>query len=137
MKRLVIIPILLIALSGCASLEKHEPTARLVTQYAVLKYAEKLPADSRAARIERIRTIAIEVKAMTTGETSLSLLQLAVASQLDKAGLSPADRLLADGLVQIISAELEERIGTGVLAPEQLVQVSEVMDWIIAATNVS
>lgn len=135
--RKLAIPLLLIVLSGCATFEKHEPTARLVTQYAVLKYAERLPEESRATRIERIKSIAAEVKALTSGETSLSLLQLAVSAQLDKAGLSPADRLLADGLVQIIGAELQQRIGDGVLSPEQLVQVSEVMDWIIAATGVS
>lgn len=137
MRKIAIIPLLMIVLSSCASFERHEPSARLVTQYAVLKYAERLPVESRNVRVDRIRAIAAEVKALASGETSLALLQLAVSSQLDKAQLSPADRLLADGLVQIISAELQRRIGEGVLSGDQRVQVVTVMEWVIAAADLA
>lgn len=136
MRKLLILPILLI-LTACATFKEHETTAKLVTQYATLKYLEKVPAAELDQRRERIRAIATDVKALATGETSLILLQAAVSSQLDKAGLSPADRLLADGLVQVIVAELQQRIGSGVLSPEQLVQVSQVLDWVITATQMA
>lgn len=136
--RQVIIALFAVALlAGCTTLKEHETSARLVTQYATLKYLERYSVAARTERSERIRLIAADVKTFAAGETTLTLLHGSVASRLDQAGLSPADRLLADGLVQIIVAELQQRIGAGVLSAEQLVVVNEVLDWIIQATQMA
>lgn len=136
MRRLAALYFAFLLLVGCATdqFTRHETTAKLVTQYAVLKYAENIPDDQRTARVERIRTIATDVKALASGDTTLVALHDVVNQQLDKAGLSAADRLLANGLVDVIVAELQARIGDGVLSPEQRVQVVAVLDWVIQAT---
>ena len=133
MRRLAIVYLSFIMLVGCATFEKHETTAKLVTQYATIKYIEQIPEADKIERKARIVAVATDAKALASGDTTLTALQTAVNEQLDKAGLSPADRLLANGLVEIIVAELQARIGEGVLSPEQRVQVVEVLDWVIQA----
>ena len=137
MKNIIAVLSMCALMAGCGTLRERPAAAQLVTQFAVLKYAERFEEGARAERMGRIRSIATTVKGLAEGETTLPLLQAAVASQLDKAGLSPADRLLADGLVQLIAQELQSRIGAGVLSPEQLVAVRKVMDWIVSAATIS
>jgi hypothetical protein len=136
MRKLATVYLAFLMLFGCATdqFQRHETTAKLVTQYAVLKYAERLPEEQKVERIARIRTIATDVKALASGDTTLLALHAVVNQQLDKAGLTAADRLLANGLVDIIVAELQARIGDGVLSAEQRVQVTTVLDWVIQAT---
>lgn len=122
-------------LSACATLDQHQASFRLVTQYAVLKFIEQSPAEHRAERANRIFAIATSLKPLVSGETSLELLQQAVAKQLDSASLSPADRLLADALVQAIVDEAKIRIGGGVLTPDQQMKVISVLDWVISASR--
>lgn len=122
-------------LGGCASLSTSDASFRLVTQYAVLKFIEQTPADQRADKIQRIEKFVSVVKAHASGETSLELLQQAISKEMDAAGLSSADRLLADALVLAITDEARARIGSGVLNPDQLLAVTKVLDWVLAAAR--
>lgn len=125
-------------LAGCKSIEERPATAKLVTQYAVLKFAEQSSADKRAVRIEHVRRIAADVKAIAAGEpVSLALLKGAAFSEISKLQLSPADTLLAHALVDLIAEEIALRVGDGVLSPDQLVQVAQVMDWVVEATTLA
>lgn len=135
MRSLAVVYVAFLMLAGCATdqFTRHETTAKLVTQYAVLKYAERLPEEQKTERVARIRAIATDVKALASGDTTLQALHEVVNQQLDKAGLSPADRLLANGLVDVIVAELQARIGDGLLSPEQRVQVQSILQWVIDA----
>lgn len=76
------------------------------------------------------------MKTLAGGETaSVSFLHDTVTAQLDKLHLSPADRLLANALVDTVTAELVKRVGAGALSDSQRLQVSQVMDWIIEAAG--
>lgn len=127
----------LMLMSACASLERHEASFRLITQYAVLKFIEQAPADHREQRAERIFSIATSLKPLVSGDTSLELLQGAVALQLDQASLSPADRVLANALVLAIVDEARIRIGEGVLTADQRMKVEQVLDWVISASRMT
>lgn len=116
-------------LMGCGTLERHENTARLAVTYATLKGIEK--------GLDPVRTQAVaeSAKAIVAGEAvTLVGLQEAISTELAGLELSLADRVLADALVSAIAQELQLRIGTGVLSPEQKVEVGEVLQWVIDAT---
>lgn len=132
MRKLLIVLVSMLPLFGCASLEKHNATAHLVVTAATLKGIEQ------GWDVERVRAIVTTAKALTAGEeVTLDGLRLAITRELDKLELSPADRLLATALVQVISDELQARIGTGILKPEQRVQVNQVLQWVLDATAIS
>lgn len=133
MRKLIVLALAL-SLAGCATIEKNPNSAKLVTQYAVLKFAEQSSPERRAARLENVKKIAADVKAIAANEdASIGFLQSAVDLQIAKLNLSPADKLLAKGLVDMISQELLKRVGAGALSPDAKVQVSLVMDWILEA----
>lgn len=124
--------ILGLQLAGCGTLERHENTARLAVTYATLKGIEK------GLDPVRTRAVAESAKAIVSGEAvTLTALQEAISGELKGMELSPADRMLADALVGAIAQELQLRIGTGVLSPEQKVQVGEVLQWVISATDLA
>lgn len=136
--RKLLVTLLAISLVGCATIEKNPNTAKLVTQYAVLKFAEQSSADRRAERLANVKRIATDVKAIATNESaSISILQSAVDVQIAKLNLSAADKLLARGLVDMISQELTKRVGAGVLSPEAKLTVAQVMDWIVEAASMA
>jgi uncharacterized lipoprotein YajG len=121
-------------LVGCSS----NPTAReealigLTVQYATAKYIEERP-ESR----ERIVSVATAAKGIVDGDASVTLLVLQefVGGELDKAGLSPADRVLANALVSLIVAELQAKVGEGLLEPDQRLRVAKILDLVIAAAR--
>lgn len=116
-------------LAGCSTIERHENTARLAVTYATLKGVEK------GLDPVRTRAVAESAKAIVSGEAvTLTGLQEAIAAELAGLELSPADRMLANVLVSAIAQELQLRIGTGVLSPEQKVEVGQVLQWVIDAT---
>lgn len=119
-------------LAGCGTLERHENTARLAITYATLKGVEK------GLDPVRTRAVAESAKAIASGEAvTLAGLQEAISTELAGLHLTVADRFLADALVSAIAQELQLRIGTGVLSPEQKVEVSQVLQWVIDATYLS
>lgn len=123
---------LMVGLAGCASFERHETTARLAVTYAVAKGVEQ------GLDPVRIRVVAESAKAIVSGEAvTLPALQEAISTELAGLDLSPADRMLADVLVSAIAEELQLRIGEGILSPEQKVQVSEVLQWVVDAATLS
>jgi hypothetical protein len=124
--------ILGLQLAGCGTLERHENTARLAVTYATLKGIEK------GLDPVRTRAVAESAKAIVSGEAvTLTGLQEAISGELGGLDLSPADRFLADALVSAIAQELQLRIGTGVLSPEQKVEVGQVLQWVISATDLA
>lgn len=124
--------VLALQLAGCGTLERHENTARLAVTYATLKGVEK------GLDPVRTRAVAESAKAIVSGEAvTLVGLQEAISTELAGLELSPADRMLANALISAIAQELQLRIGTGVLSPDQRVQVGEVLQWVIDATYLS
>lgn len=124
------------ALSGCATIEKNPATAKLATQYAVAKFIENSAAEKRAERKARIVTIATDIKAAAASQSvSLSSLQILAYEKIDKLALSPADTVLAKGLVDFIAEELKAKIDAKLLSPKDTLILASVMDWIIQAAS--
>lgn len=121
-------------LGACSS----NPTARdealigVAVQYGVAKYIEQKPGSG-----ENIVRIATDLKSIAGGDASVTLLTLQefVGQELGKLSLSPADRVLANALVSLVVAELQAKVGEGLLEPDQRVRVVQIMDLIIAAAR--
>lgn len=121
--------VLVLQMAGCGTVERHETTARLAVSYATLKGIEQ------GLDPLRVRSVAETAKAIVSGEAvTLPALQEAISTELAGLDLSPADRMLANVLVSAIADELQLRLGTGALSPEQKVEVSQVLQWVIEAT---
>lgn len=130
---LTVLVIVALMLPGCASLERGDATARLAVTYAALKTIES--GDDPAARAAEVAAIARDAQRFLDSETvTVALLEHAVRSRLP-ADLSPADRLLADALVDAVVAELETRVGLGVLDAGQRLVVNQVLGWIVGAAE--
>ena len=137
MKKFLVAAVAALTLAGCASLQANSGSARLVVSYATLKVIEagKSP-EAQAQRAENIRRIATDAKSFLDLESvSLEFLQSAVRARLADLDLSPADRMLADGLVTLIVQELQLKVDSGVLSTEQRYRVSTVLGWVIDATS--
>lgn len=123
----------LILLSGCASFNSGGGAERLAITYATMKYVES--GDQPSERAERVIRVAEDAKSfLDTGTASLDLLQAAVVERLP-ADLSPADRLLANALIQTVVGELQARVGSGIIPPDQVYQVSTVLGIVIDAAE--
>lgn len=126
--------VLCMGLAGCKTIEQNPATAQLVTRYAVVKYLEKKPtAEQRYASAQRIVAIATDLRSVTAGSSvSLQYLRDYLGTVVELKNLSPADKVLADGLVNVLFTELESRFkgGGGLLSPDQLIVVNDVLSWI-------
>jgi hypothetical protein len=124
-------------LFACETFRTNESLFHLATDAAVVKFIENSSAEKKQSRKEHIRSIALAVKGASAGDTSVSvgLLRQQVNVQIDKLGLSPTDRFLANELVEVLATELQARLGPDILNSDQKVQVSKVMDWIIQAVS--
>ncbi len=128
--------------AGCASFQKNAPVAQLGVEAATMKVIEAKPASgfpigaTAAQRAAKIREIATAAKSFfDTGTADLAQLQAEIEKRVAPLNLAPSDRLLADALIQTVMSELQMKVGTGVLSPDQVYQVSAVLGWVITATN--
>ena len=134
MKKTLMLVIAALVLAGCATDGSGPPsklTEQLVIQYAVLKVLDNDP-----ERAQRIGEIARDAKTFLNGNAvTIGALQAAVHDKIDWTKLDAADTLLVNALLAEVDRELVIRVGDGVLNPDALVQVNEVLDWIIAVTG--
>jgi hypothetical protein len=130
----------LLLLAACASnpSPRDEAIIGLAVQYSVAKYLEEAPENKRAEKADNIRRIAGTVKVLVGGDAQATLLTLQeyVGQEIDKLSLSPADRVLASGLVTLVVAELQAKVGEGLLDADQRVRVAQILDLVIAAARV-
>lgn len=127
----------LIALTGCASLQNHDTAATIAVQYATAKVIEQgKTTEERLAKAQRIKAIAGEATTWLSGEsvTADFLQQLALA-RISKLNLDTADLVLANALVQAAVLELQRKIGDGVIPPDKLTTVNELLGWISRAAE--
>lgn len=124
-------------LSGCSTLRSQPTTSSLVVTYAASKVIEAAPTpDERLRRAQRIKSIVGEARTWLQGEgMTVELLESAARNRLATLNLSPADAMLATALVQIAVQDLQEKIGAGVVSPDQLVTVNQLLDWIDSAAK--
>jgi len=120
------------ALTGCKSSE--QVASRIGLQYAVGKYIEK---QSPAERVEKARKIlaAVETLDQLAGSdaTTVDALRAYIAQRLGD--LSPADRIAVGNLIDLAAAALKERVGDGVLKPDDVLKVRDVLSWVREAAG--
>lgn len=130
----VLIAIALLSLSGCSSnpSAREEAIVAITVQYATAKYIERKPSSSKT-----IVSIAQAAKDLVGGDATATLLTLqeVVSGELDKLALSPADRVLANALVSLIVAELQIKVGDGLIDADQRVRVAKILDLVIATAR--
>lgn len=126
---------ILVFIFGAMGCKTSETTvARLAVSYATAKYIEKAGPSGTLERVRQIRATLDELEKVATGEAvTIDALKVYLSQRLQN--LSPADRALATTLVDIAVSELSARVGTGVLKPDQLVKVREVISWVRDGTN--
>lgn len=127
----ILLPIiagLCLLFAGCGTIgTDKEPITRRVVQYAAAKAFEQHP-DWAPRAVEIIGA----AKSALKGETAstVAALRSLVESQIDWSGLSPADRTLVNGLLDIVTEELARRLGHGILPPDKALETSVVLGWI-------
>lgn len=127
--------LLVFCLGACAWMKDNPQTAKLVVQAATMRVIEG--GDDYRARATRVMVIAGEASSLVGGqELTLPALHQAILERLAGENLNPSDQLLANALIDAVHAELQKRIGEGVLNPEQAIQVNEVLKWIVEACQI-
>lgn len=121
----------LLLAAGCAILNSNESGARLAVQYATAKVV-----DGDAAKGEKVREVVAVARERVTGSPDVTIaeLDIAVRKQIPWDELDTADALLADNLIAEIRAELERRVGNGLLSDKQRLQIAAVLSWIDRAS---
>jgi hypothetical protein len=119
---------------GCSALERNPATTQLVTQYAVAKYLEQRPdTQARYESAQRIIRVATQLRA-TTGEqtATLATLRPIVQGLIERQSISPADRVAAYALTEILFGEVESRIKAGTMVGSESVLVEQVLAWVVS-----
>ena len=125
MTRLLAVLALAFSLVGCATFNGDSPdTARIATQYAVLKLIEQSDDITAADVVERVD----RAQALLDSEQIVSLETL--VERVDVSGLEPSDRLL----VMTLFGRIEE---ASIDTPEsdRAVRLREITEWIRQATT--
>lgn len=119
-------------LSGCATLGQATNTSKLVVQVATMKVIEAQP--DRAARAAKVLEITADAqKLIDMNGLTVGLLKTAVQDRLAAQNLEPSDRLLANLLVDAVVTDLAAKVGDGLIPPDQLVTVNQVLGWVADA----
>lgn len=129
-----LLAVVILALAGCASFSGSSASEKLIVQVATMKFIEA--GDDRAAKAAKIVSAAAQARVwLDTDGVSLSDLQSAMLARVNAADLEPSDKLLAAALVDVIAAELNARIGEGVISPEKKATVNAVLAWVEQAAS--
>ena len=129
MKQLILAFLTVAFLSGCALLETVEtsPTAaKLTVQQATIRV---IGTDmDRAARV-------LEIAAQTRGmievdAVTVSLVDEFIRVQVDWSKLDLPDAQLLAMLLDELRDRLAEKLGDGLISPEDKVSISKVIDWV-------
>lgn len=138
MKRILIAAVMAVALSACSTLGTSPATEKLIVQAGVMKFIEggSDAPQERSAKAARIVKAAAQARIwLDTDGVSIADLQGAMLERIASADLEPSDKVLASALVEVVVAELNVRIGEGVISPEKRATVNEVLSWITTAAS--
>lgn len=136
---LALIACAVLCLAGCNWSLKPDSAqtqaAKIAVQYGTLRYLGGVPEAERPGKAERVRLIVAQVEKFAKGEpVSLALLESAVRDQLPQ-NMRPEDAFAVNALLGLVMAELQARVGDGLLTEQQVLIVSEVAQWISSATE--
>ena len=119
---------MLVGMAGCSLLEVVEDSpmaSYIVVQQSTLRFI-----GDDVERAERVMEIAEQVGEYTAGTVTVALLIDYTRAQVRWDKMSLADAALLDSLLMQLSFSLEDKMGTGELSPEDLVNVQTVVGWI-------
>jgi hypothetical protein len=117
-----------LSLSGCTTGSALRPVAaQLAVQYATLKVIENNPDHAG-----RIAEISASVRAAASGQAAatVAVIDSLIRAQIRWEKLSPADVNLVNILLLAVRAELEARVGSGVIDSQAMLTVAQVAGWI-------
>ena len=116
-------------LSGCALLDRVEESpfvAKLTVQQATLRVIDEDP-----EKAVRVLEISGEVRQMIEVDlVTVALLDEFIRVQVNWEKLSIADAQLLLLLLDELKVQLAERMGEGLLTPDQKVSLNKVVDWV-------
>ena len=119
---------MLVGMAGCSLLEVVEDSpmaSYIVVQQSTLRFI-----GDDVERAERVMEIAEQVEEYAAGTVTVALLIDYTRAQVRWDKMSLADAALLDSLLMQLSFSLEDKMGTGELSPEDLVNVQTVVGWI-------
>src|SRR5690606_36720947 len=126
--RSIVFAAVLAVLSGCASFQ-GSATEKLVVQAATMKVIEA--GSDRVEKAARIIAAADAARVwLDMDGVTLSDLRSAMVERIAAADIEQSDKLLATALVDVVVAELNMRIGDGLISPEKRVRVNTVLSWV-------
>lgn len=130
MRKLFVAAMAAFVLVGCATIASGD--ARLPVMYATLKVI-----DGDAAKAQRVREIATEVKALAADEVffTVDALIIAINGQIRWEKLDMADTLLVTALVDELRSELTKRFPSTEVDADLRLAVTTVADWVITASS--
>jgi hypothetical protein len=124
-------------LSGCQTLRDPSNTAivELTTQVAVGKFIESK--SDRAGTARHVVDVATQVKAIAESDsTTVGALQAVADARIAQLNLEPSDQLLATALVHMLVAELQGKIGDGLLNDTDKLILGRILGTVIVTANV-
>lgn len=132
--RLILIAALAAALCACASNSPQQQVALDVTTRIAIRHALDTPRAIEKA--QNIRRVAEQVRAAATQDATVATLVAVAQQEIDKLTLSDIERADAQDLLLLMSALLEQKLGSGDIKPDFVVTVGEFADLILSALPV-
>ena len=120
--------LLMFSVAGCSLLEVVEDSP--VASYIVVQQSTLRFIGDDVERAERVMEIAEQVEEYAAGTVTVALLIDYTRAQVRWDRMSLADAALLDSLLTQLSLSLEDKMGTGELSPEDLINVQTVVGWI-------
>lgn len=134
-KRLLIGVVMLTMVTGCTIFQNVDQS-KLIVQVATMKVIEAQGPAHYQERATNVIRIGTEAKTwLDTNGVTLAFLRAAVEARIAKLNLAPSDQLLAGVLVDAAIAELQKKVGDGVIDPQKLYYVNQVLDWAMQAAR--
>jgi hypothetical protein len=117
-------------LSGCwatVATVASNPVFQTTVQYGVIKFLGKNP--EKISHAERIVDSLLKYSSQET-EVTIKELEGLVVDAIPWHKLDNADKLLLTNLLIMIRDQVRERVGDGILMPEEKVQIMIFLQWI-------
>lgn len=131
--RSIVFAAVLAVLSACASNPQEQVAIDVATRIAVRHALDSTRAIEKA---QNIRRVAEQVRAAATQDATVATLVAVAQQEIDKLTLSDIERADAQDLLLLMSALLEQRLGSGDVKPDFVVTVGEFADLILSALPV-
>lgn len=132
----------ILSLNACTTIESAfsnpNSTAMIQTATTLAVGEAILTAKTPAAQkqiAQNVISVATQVSAAASGNVTVAQLVGLVETQMAKLTLTPQEQLAAQTLLAFASAELQQKVSTGLLKPQDVVIVTQFCGWVVAAAT--